>query len=121
MGTTKGIDVNGIAKEFKGKVAQEVAKFVAIETKTVATRAGNRAKLVKGRYGRKTYRYSNTGQLGRAIASRQKGKGFVVSDGGRAFYTKGYHGMYFLVEKRGEREIKKILADTKRYTESLKL
>ena len=84
--------------------------------------AGRRSGVIKPAHSNKSYRYKNTGQLGRNIKKVKEGNKYVVEDGRRSDYSKnGYHGMYFLVERRGEREVQKVLNDTKKYTENLKL
>lgn len=121
MATNKSLDIRSIAKQFKSEVTKEVADFIEIQTKVSAATAGRRRKLVRSRSG-KIYRYSNTGQLAKNIKKIKDGDGYKISDGSRSNYSDhSYHGMYYLVEKRGERDIKKILKDSKSYTESLKL
>lgn len=115
------IDVKAVSSQFQQEVSEKVAEFVEIQTKAAAQAAGRRPKIVRTRSG-KSFRYSNTGQLGRNIASKKEGNHYVITDGTRGSYSDGsYHGMYFLVEKRGEREVNKILKDTKKYAENLKL
>lgn len=102
-------------------MSKETASFVEVTTKSYALKAAGRKRKISPRHSKKTYRYSNTGQLARNIKKIQEGKKYVVNAGSRANYTNGYHGMYFLVEKRGGNEVKRLLKDTKRFTESLKL
>lgn len=116
------IDVKSVAKSFDKQVTQKSAQALTVDLKTAAARAGRRQRVIKPRHSKKTYRYSNTGQLAANIATRWKADKAIVSDGGRAYYSKyGYHGMYFLVEKRGEREVQKAMKDLTKYVESLKL
>ena len=103
-------------------MTKESAEFIEIQTKAYAIQAGGRKRKINPAHSRKTYRYANTGQLGRNIKKVKEGKKYVVEDGRRSNYSDGtYHGMYFLVEKRGEREVQKVLRDAKKYTENLKL
>lgn len=84
--------------------------------------AGRRQRKIKPAHSRKTYRYANTGQLGRNIKKLKRVDRYYVDAGTRANYSKnGYHGMYFLVEKRGEKEVQRALKDTEAYTRNLKL
>ena len=116
------IDVKSVGSYYKEQVGSKVADFIEIQTKAQAQAAGNRYKKVKPRHGKKTYRYRNTGQLARNIEKTKDGAHYVVSDGTRANYTDGsYHGMYFLVEKRGEREVKQVLKNATAYTQGLQL
>lgn len=115
------INVTSVGDRYKQLVGSKVAEFIEVQTKSRAQTAGRRAKLVRSRRGRKVYRYRNTGQLARAITKNKEGKGYSVTDGTRANYSSGYHGMYFLVEKRGENDVKQVLKQSKSYTESLKL
>lgn len=109
-------------KQFQRDVSSKVAEFVEVQTRAYAIQAGGRKRKIKPAHSRKTYRYANTGQLGRNIKKLKKGDRYFVDAGTRADYSKnGYHGMYFLVEKRGEREVEKVLRDTKKYTQNLKL
>ncbi|MFS9669203.1 hypothetical protein, partial [Klebsiella pneumoniae] len=51
-----------------------------------------------------------------------EGKGKQVADGVRADYSDGsYHGMYFLVEKAGERDIKNVMKNGQKFVEGLRL
>ena len=118
---SNGIDVKSIANFFQNEVTEKVANFIELDTEKRARSAGRRAKLVKNRHSAKTYRYSNTGQLANAIRKVKNGKGYIVDAGTRADYSSGYHGMYFLVEKQGERDADNILKASKKYTEALKL
>ena len=45
----------------------------------------------------------------------------VVNAGTRASYTSGYHGMYFLVEKKGMQDVKTTLKKGANYANSMKL
>lgn len=118
---SNGMDIKAIANFFQGEVTEKVADFIELDTQKRAKTAGRRAKLVKNRHSAKTYRYSNTGELGNAIRKVKNGKGYIVDAGTRASYSSGYHGMYFLVEKQGERDADNILKASKKYTEALKL
>lgn len=120
--TAISIDVQKVAKTFDKQVTQKTAQALTIDLKLAAGRAGRRQRIIKPRHSKKTYRYANTGQLAANIATRWKADKAIVSDGGRSHYSKyGYHGMYFLVEKRGEREVQKAMKDLTKYVESLKL
>ncbi|MGL5895733.1 MAG: hypothetical protein ACRCZN_01950 [Lactococcus lactis] len=120
----EGIDTKGIAKIFQQEVTDNLAHFFQAEVTLKAQQAARREKFVRGANGKK-YSYSkwqNTGQLARNIKITKDGNKKLVNDGTRANYSNGsYHGMYFLVEKRGEKEIKAILKKGTKYAESLKL
>lgn len=115
------IDSKAVASFFEKKVTMKVSTFVEQETTKKATTAGRRAKKVWNRHSGKTYRYTNTGQLGQNIRKIRNGDGYKVDAGTRANYSNGYHGLYFLVEKQGERDVKNILNASKKYTEALKV
>ena len=51
----------------------------------------------------------------------KKGDKIVVNAGTRASYTSGYHGMYFLVEKKGMQDVKTTLKKGANYANSMKL
>lgn len=121
MPLNERINEQYIAEMFNRKVTIKVATFIEQETTKKATTAGRRAKKVWNRHSGKTYRYRNTGELGRAVRKVKYGKGYIVDDGTRANYSSGYHGMYWLVEKQGERDVKNILNASKKYTEALKM
>lgn len=116
-------DIKAISEQFANEVTDKVADFIETQTKAEAQRASGRQKRFRAHGKTYTYaKYRNTGQLARNLRIDKKGKYKVVHDGRRSDYSDGsYHGMYFLVEKRGERAIKKILKDAKVYTESTKL
>ena len=118
-----GIDSKAIAKQFNDDVTQKMAEFFEIQLKSEALKASRRKLVFRGRNGKRyTYsKYRNTGQLASNIKISSNGKGKKVSDGTRANYSKGYHGMYFLVTKKGTRAIKKILKDAEMYASTLKL
>ncbi|WP_441768820.1 hypothetical protein, partial [Klebsiella pneumoniae] len=48
-------------------------------------------------------------------------EGYKVDAGTRGNYTHGYHGLYFLVERQGERDVRNTLNATKKYAEALKV
>ena len=118
-----GIDSKAIANQFQDEVTQKMAEFFEVQLKNEALTASRRKLVFRGRNGKRyTYsKYRNTGQLASNIKISPNGKGKKVSDGTRANYSKGYHGMYFLVTKRGTRAIKKILKDAEMYASTLKL
>ena len=122
MGVKQGISEKAIAKEFGDNVTQKMAEFFRTQLKVEAQKASKRQLVFKSRG--KTYSYSkykNTGQLASNIKISPNGKGKKVSDGTRANYSKGYHGMYFLVTKKGTRAVKKILKNAEMYASTLKL
>lgn len=122
MGVKQGISEKAIAKEFGDNVTQKMAEFFITQLKVEAQKASKRQLVFKARG--KTYSYSkykNTGQLASNIKITKNGDRAIVSDGTRANYSSGYHGMYFLVEKKGENAIKKILKDAQAYASNLKL
>ena len=118
-----GIDTKAIAKQFNDEVTQKMAEFFEIQLKSEALTASRRKLVFRGRNGKRyTYsKYRNTGQLASNIKITNNGKGKKVSDGTRANYSRGYHGMYFLVTKKGTRAIKKILKDAEMYASTIKL
>ncbi len=123
MGIKKGIVERAVAKEFGDAVTQKMAEYFETQLKSEALIASRRKLVFRGRNGKRyTYsKYRNTGQLASNIKISPNGKGKKVTDGTRANYSKGYHGMYFLVTKKGTRAIKKILKDAEMYASTLKL
>ena len=123
MGIKKGIVERAVAKEFGDAVTQKMAEYFETQLKSEALIASRRKLVFRGRNGKRyTYsKYRNTGQLASNIKITNNGKGKKVSDGTRANYSKGYHGMYFLVTKKGTRAVKKILKDAEMYASTLKL
>ena len=123
MGIKKGIVERAVAKEFGDAVTQKMAEYFETQLKSEALTASRRKLVFRGRNGKRyTYsKYRNTGQLASNIKISSNGKGKKVSDGTRANYSKGYHGMYFLVTKKGTRAIKKILKDAEMYATTIKL
>ena len=118
-----GIDSKAIAKQFNDEVTMKMAEYFETQLKSEALTASRRKLVFRGRNGKRyTYsKYRNTGQLASNIKISPNGKGKKVSDGTRADYSKGYHGMYFLVTKKGTRAIKKILKDAQMYATTIKL
>lgn len=118
-----GLDINSIAEGFKERIQQKVGDFVLAETKAKAGIAARRTRVIRSHGHKYTYaRYSNTGQLARNTRLSKKGEGLVVDAGTRANYSgTGYHGLYFLREKQGERDVKAILKKSEKYTSALKL
>ena len=122
MGVKQGISEKAIAKEFGDNVTQKMAEFFRTQLKVEAQKASKRQLVFKARG--KTYSYSkykNTGQLASNIKITKNGDRAIVSDGTRANYSSGYHGMYFLVEKKGENAVKRIFKDAQAYASNLKL
>lgn len=117
------IDTKGIARLFKDEVTEKTADFFKINLKQKATTASRRTKIIRA-HG-KTYiypKYQNTGQLARNIVVTKDGDKRIVNDGTRAGYSDGsYHGMYFLVEKAGERDVKNVLKKGSDFVTGLKL
>lgn len=118
-----GIDSKAIANQFQDEVTQKMAEFFEVQLKSEALTASRRKLVFRGRNGKRyTYsKYRNTGELASNIKISSNGKGKKVSDGTRANYSKGYHGMYFLVTKKGTRAVKKILKDAEMYATTIKL
>ena len=118
-----GIDTKAIANQFQDEVTQKMAEFFEVKLKSEALTASRRKLVFRGRNGKRyTYsKYRNTGELASNIKISSNGKGKKVSDGTRANYSKGYHGMYFLVTKKGTRAIKKILKAAEMYATTIKL
>lgn len=118
-----GIDSKAIAKQFNDEVTQKMAEYFETQLKSEALTASRRKLVFRGRNGKRyTYsKYRNTGELASNIKISSNGKGKKVSDGTRANYSKGYHGMYFLVTKKGTRAIKRILKDAEMYATTIKL
>lgn len=118
------IDVGNIANLIKNDVENDVAKWFEQSVRTKARTASRRPSFVRGANGKK-YSYAkwqNTGQLANNIKIIQEGKGKAVTDGTRASYSDGsYHGMYFLVEKAGERDIKNVMKNGQKFVEGLRL
>ena len=119
------IDTGGIAKLFKNEIEKDTAEFFKKAVTTKARTAQRRPSFVRGANGKK-YQYAkwqNTGQLANNIKIvSSSGKGRTVTDGTRANYSDGsYHGMYFLVEKRGEQDIKNVMKQGEKFVKGLKL
>lgn len=119
----QGFNPSEIAEEFGDEVTAALADFIEAETKQKANAASRRVRLIRSHGKRYNYaRYQNTGQL--AANTRQTGTGNrkIVDAGTRASYRgTGYDGMYFLVEKQGQKDVKAILKKAAKYASSLKL
>lgn len=90
-----------IAKEMQTKVTERMGDWFEAEFKAKANAASRRTRLIRSHGHTYTYaRYQNTGELSRNLKQVKKGDKVVVNAGTRANYTSGYHGMYFLVEKK---------------------
>lgn len=118
-----GLDTSAIAKSFQNQVTNRLSDWFEAELTVKAQNAAKRPRVIKSHGHRYNYsRYQNTGQLARNIRQLKRGDKTIVDAGTRANYTgTGYHGMYFLVEKQGERDVKTTLKKGVKYTESLKL
>lgn len=118
-----GIDNRGIARLFQQQVTDKMAEFFSTEIKSRALTASKRKKLIRAHGHTYNYgKYQNTGELGRNIKITKDGDKKLVNDGTRADYSdRSYHGMYFLVEKKGESDVKATLKKGTKYAESLKL
>lgn len=116
------IDVNAVAKGFQDEVGDAVAKFFKAELTARAKSAQRRKRIIRSHGHTYNYaRYQNTGQLANAINIKLKDGHRIVNDGTRSNYTHGYHGMYFLKEKKGMSDIKTTLKKGAEYTKALKL
>ena len=99
----KDLDIRAIGEQFNERVTGRMADWFEAELKAKANTAGRRTRIIRSHGHSYTYsKYQNTGQLGRNIKQYDRGKGAKVVDAGRrSDYTgTGYHGMYFLVEKK---------------------
>ena len=118
------IDVGNVANLIKKDIEDDVSKWFEQAVRTKARTASRRPSLVRGANGKK-YSYAkwqNTGQLANNIKIIKEGKGKTVTDGTRASYSDGsYHGMYFLVEKKGMQDVKTTLKKGANYANSMKL
>ena len=118
------INVSNVANLIKNDIENDVSKWFEQAVRTKARTASRRASFVRGANGKK-YSYTkwqNTGQLANNIKIIKEGKGKAVTDGTRASYSDGsYHGMYFLVEKAGERDIKNVMKNGQKFVEGLRL
>ena len=119
------INVSNVANLIKNDIENDVSKWFEQAVRTKARTASRRPSFVRGANGKK-YSYTkwqNTGQLANNIKIvSSSGKGKTVTDGTRANYSDGsYHGMYFLVEKRGEQDIKNVMKQGEKFVKGLKL
>ena len=111
-----------IAKEMQTKVTERMGDWFEAEFKAKANAASRRTRLIRSHGHTYTYaRYQNTGELSRNLKQVKKGDKVVVDAGTRANYTSGYHGMYFLVEKKGMEDVKTTLKKGANYANSMKL
>lgn len=123
MATIEELNAKGIAKLFSDDITEEVAQFFARQTRQKAQTAQRRTKVIRSHGKSYTYaRYQNTGKLARNIKVTTENGMRIIEDGTRADYGDGsYHGLYFLAEKAGERDVKAIMNKGKKFTEALKL
>lgn len=117
------IDVSAASKMFQDQVTEKMADWFEAELKAKAQTAARRPRLIRSHGHTYNYaRYQNTGQLARNIRQADRGNKKIVDAGTRANYSgTGYHGMYFLVEKQGERDVKNTLNKGAKYANALKL
>ncbi len=116
------LNTSSIAKEMQTKVTERMGDWFEAEFKAKANTASRRTRLIRSHGHAYTYaRYQNTGQLARNLKQVKKGDKVVVNAGTRANYTNGYHGMYFLVEKKGIEDVKTTLKKGANYANSMKL
>ena len=92
------------------------------EFKAKANSASRRTRLIRSHGHTYTYsRYQNTGQLSANLKQIKKGDKIIIDAGTRANYTSGYHGMYFLRNKKGMQDVKTTLKKGANYANSMKL
>lgn len=116
------LDTKGIGKLFKHEITQKTAEFIEREMKQKARTASRRAKIIRSHGHQYTYsKWQNTGQLANNITITKDGDKRIVNDGTRAGYTSGYHGLYFLKEKKGLSDVKSVLKRSKDFVEGMKL
>lgn len=116
------IDSQSVAKEMQTQVTEKLADWFEAELTTKANVASRRARIIRSHGHSYTYaRYSNTGQLARNLKQIRKGDKIIIDAGTRASYSSGYHGMYFLRNKKGMADVKATLKKGTKYAESLKL
>lgn len=116
------LNTASIAKEMQTKVTERMGDWFEAEFKAKANAASRRTRLIRSHGHTYTYsRYQNTGELSRNLKQVKKGDKVVVNAGTRASYTSGYHGMYFLVEKKGMQDVETTLKKGAIYANSMKL
>lgn len=117
------LNVDSIAKQIQDEVTDKMSLFFKAEVNARAKTAARRTKVIRSHGHRYTYsKYQNTGQLAANIKVIKNGSGKSVTDGSRANYSDGsYHGLYFLVTKKGQSDVKSVLRKGKKYAETLKL
>ena len=116
------IDTTSIAKEMQTKVTERMGDWFEAEFKAKANSASRRTRLIRSHGHTYTYaRYQNTGQLSGNLKQVKKGDKIVIDAGTRANYTSGYHGMYFLRNKKGMQDVKTTLKKGAIYANSMKL
>lgn len=116
------LNTSSIAKEMQTKVTERLGDWFEAEFKAKADAAARRTRVIRSHGHAYIYaRYQNTGQLSRNLKQVKKGDKVVVHAGTRANYTNGYHGMYFLVEKKGMEDVKTTLKKGANYANSMKL
>ena len=116
------LNTSSIAKEMQTKVTERLGDWFEAEFKAKADAAARRTRVIRSHGHAYIYaRYQNTGQLSRNLKHVKKGDKVVVHAGTRANYTNGYHGMYFLVEKKGMEDVKTTLKKGANYANSMKL
>ena len=109
------LNTSSIAKEMQTKVTERMGDWFEAEFKAKANAASRRTRLIR------SHGHTYTGQLSSNLKQVKKGDKVVVNAGTRANYTSGYHGMYFLVEKKGMEDVKTTLKKGANYANSMKL
>ena len=116
------IDTASIAKEMQMQVTERMGDWFEAEFKAKANSASRRTRLIRSHGHTYTYsRYQNTGQLSANLKQVKKGDKIIIDAGTRANYTSGYHGMYFLRNKKGMQDVKTTLKKGANYANSMKL
>ena len=116
------LNTSSIAKEMQTKVTERLGDWFEAEFKAKANAAARRARIIRSHGHTYTYaKHQNTGQLAGNLRQVKRGDKVVVHAGTRANYTNGYHGMYFLVEKKGIQDVKTTLKKGANYANSMKL
>ena len=115
-------DIKGISRELQTKITEKSAEFIERELKQKARTASRRTKIIRSHGHQYTYsKWQNTGQLANNIRITKAGEKRIVNDGTRAGYTSGYHGLYFLKEKKGLSEVKSVLKRSSDFVQGMKL
>ncbi|WP_054639841.1 hypothetical protein [Lactococcus fujiensis] len=117
------LDISRTGEYFRKQIENKASEFVYNQLKLSANRASSRKRRFRGRNGKYivTRNIRTRGNFRITLKKYKTTNGTTIDAGTRSNYSEGYHGMYFLNEKKGIKEVDEILNALPKFIENINL